>query len=119
MIAGEDISPLADAHIRADRHAAMIVDPDHLAEPDVIADLQEPRRLDRHPRLADETLADPCTETTENGGLQSRREQATDRRLKEDRIDQIPRTALGDARIALDNWLQKARKIQRRNWAIL
>jgi hypothetical protein len=68
VVAVAEIAALADHHVRADAHRGEAVDPDPFAQPDVVAELEEPRVLDGDPRLADEAAADPRPE-----GAQERR----------------------------------------------
>lgn len=51
VITGEEIRSLADAGIRANPHKRVVVDPYVLSQPDMIADLQEPWRLDVNARF--------------------------------------------------------------------
>ncbi len=82
MIACEDVRALADADVGADLHLAVVVDPDHLAKPDMITDLQEPRILDAHPWLADQPSPDLGPEGPKDRGLETGRREAEDRALE-------------------------------------
>ena len=54
----------------ADRHRRVIVDPHAFAQPDVVAELQEPRVLDGDARLDHEARADPGAEARSTAAFQ-------------------------------------------------
>lgn len=69
MVPRKQVSPLADADAIPDPDRGVVVDPDQLAQPHVIADLKKPGVLDGDPGLADEPLTDSGAEGTQDGRL--------------------------------------------------
>lgn len=62
MVACEDVSALADATVSTDPDNSVIINPNALSYPNIVADLEEPRRLNVDAGLDNDATPDPSTE---------------------------------------------------------
>lgn len=119
MIAGKNVSPLADTSVRSDAHRCVVVDPDLFADPDMIACLQKPWGLDIDTRFDHHAAAKLGPEHAQEHDLCPRRQQPKNAASKEKCIDQIPQGPHRQAPVPRNDRARKTRKIERDNALLL
>jgi hypothetical protein len=72
VIAGEEIRTLADANVRPDRHATVVINPGAFPQPHVVTDFKKPWVLYAYPRFADETMTNLSAKKPQNFRLEWR-----------------------------------------------
>lgn len=91
MVAGAQVSTLGNADVGADPDAKESVQPDAFADPAMVADLQQPGRLDIDAGLEQDAVPDPRAEQTQQPDFQARR--WIERVLQKQGIDTVPNGA--------------------------